>query len=98
MESTRANLTAAGAAASFWTYAASHAVDILNRSTGPPRCRQSSFECLTGQKPKIMPILPFGCRAYAVKPRVAYSKTAMEPRTWVGVNLGRSLLSPGAYH
>eukprot|EP00965_Chrysotila_dentata_P090018 2970887-Pleurochrysis_carterae.AAC.1 len=46
-----------------------------------------------------MPILPFGCRAYAVKPRVAYSKTAMEPRAcWVGVNLRRSLLSPGSYH
>eukprot|EP00965_Chrysotila_dentata_P026356 873201-Pleurochrysis_carterae.AAC.1 len=22
----------------------------------------------------------------------------MEPRAWVGINLGRSLLSPGAYH
>eukprot|EP00965_Chrysotila_dentata_P178065 5882155-Pleurochrysis_carterae.AAC.1 len=45
-----------------------------------------------------MPILPFGCRAYAVKPRTAYSKTAMEPRAWIGINIGRSLLSPGAYN
>eukprot|EP00965_Chrysotila_dentata_P129957 4296030-Pleurochrysis_carterae.AAC.1 len=44
-----------------------------------------------------MPILPFGCRAFAVKPRVAYNKTLMEPRAWVGINLGRSLTSPGAY-
>eukprot|EP00965_Chrysotila_dentata_P115359 3812841-Pleurochrysis_carterae.AAC.1 len=45
-----------------------------------------------------MPILPFGCRAFAVKPRIAYAKTRMEPRAWVGINLGRSLTSPGAYN
>eukprot|EP00965_Chrysotila_dentata_P053334 1769791-Pleurochrysis_carterae.AAC.1 len=45
-----------------------------------------------------MSILPFGCRAYAVKPRVAYSKTTMVARAWVGVNLGRSVRSPGAYN
>eukprot|EP00965_Chrysotila_dentata_P135903 4492862-Pleurochrysis_carterae.AAC.1 len=44
-----------------------------------------------------MSILPFGCRAFAVKPRPAYSKTRMDTRAWVGVNLGRSWLSPGAY-
>eukprot|EP00965_Chrysotila_dentata_P134748 4457083-Pleurochrysis_carterae.AAC.1 len=45
-----------------------------------------------------MCILPFGCRAYAVKPRQAYSKTRMEPRAWSGINLGRSIRSPGAYN
>eukprot|EP00965_Chrysotila_dentata_P124798 4126168-Pleurochrysis_carterae.AAC.1 len=45
-----------------------------------------------------MSIMPFGCRAFAVKPRPAYSKTRMEPRAWVGINLGRSASSPGAYH
>eukprot|EP00965_Chrysotila_dentata_P129949 4295654-Pleurochrysis_carterae.AAC.1 len=45
-----------------------------------------------------MPILPFGCRAFAVKPRKAYSKTRIEPRAWVGMNLGRSLTTPGAYN
>eukprot|EP00965_Chrysotila_dentata_P024332 806101-Pleurochrysis_carterae.AAC.1 len=45
-----------------------------------------------------MSILPFGCRAYAVKPRSAYSKTRMDSRAWVGINLGRSVRSPGAYH
>eukprot|EP00965_Chrysotila_dentata_P155348 5132229-Pleurochrysis_carterae.AAC.1 len=58
----------------------------------------SSYEALTGQKPRIRPILLFGCRAYAVKPRSSFSKTRMEPRAWVGINFGRSLLSPGAYH
>eukprot|EP00965_Chrysotila_dentata_P118572 3920246-Pleurochrysis_carterae.AAC.1 len=45
-----------------------------------------------------MPILPFGCRAFAVKPRPAYSKTRIEPRAWVGINLSRSLTTPGAYN
>ena len=52
---------------------------------------------LTGSKPRIMNIMPFGCRAFAVKPREQYSKTDMDPRAWVGVNLGRSLSTPGAY-
>eukprot|EP00965_Chrysotila_dentata_P075784 2503878-Pleurochrysis_carterae.AAC.1 len=51
---------------------------------------------LTGEKPRIMSILPFGCRAFAVKPRSAYSKTRMDPQAWVGMNLGRSVRSPGA--
>eukprot|EP00965_Chrysotila_dentata_P152616 5043681-Pleurochrysis_carterae.AAC.1 len=45
-----------------------------------------------------MHILPFGCRAYAVKPRHSYSKTHMDPRAWTGMNLGRSVRSPGAYN
>eukprot|EP00965_Chrysotila_dentata_P119365 3946057-Pleurochrysis_carterae.AAC.1 len=44
-----------------------------------------------------MSILSFGCHAFAVKPRVAFNKTRMEPRAWVGINLGRSFTSPGAY-
>eukprot|EP00965_Chrysotila_dentata_P075143 2482232-Pleurochrysis_carterae.AAC.1 len=99
MELARANLVASNALTSFWSYAVLHATDVLNRKTGPPpRFSMSSYEALTGQKPRIMPILPFGCRAYAVKPRPSFSKTCMEPRAWVDINLGRSLISPGAYH
>ena len=32
-----------------------------------------------------------------MKPRSQYSKTTIDPRAWVGYNLGRSLRSPGAY-
>eukprot|EP00965_Chrysotila_dentata_P134998 4464953-Pleurochrysis_carterae.AAC.1 len=83
MELTRSNLVASGAPASFWTFAVAHSVDVLNQTTGPPRCSLSSYETLTGTKTRVMPILPFGCRAFAVKPRVAYSKARMEPRAWV---------------
>eukprot|EP00965_Chrysotila_dentata_P067644 2238541-Pleurochrysis_carterae.AAC.1 len=98
MELARSNLVASGAPPSFSTYAVAHSVDILNRTTGPPHSQISSYECPTNVKPRIMPILPFGCRAYAVKPRNAYSKTRIEPRAWVGINLGRSLTTPGAYN
>eukprot|EP00965_Chrysotila_dentata_P089378 2951327-Pleurochrysis_carterae.AAC.1 len=84
LEPARSNLVASRAPPSFWTYAVIHAADVLNRTTGPPpRLSVSSYEALTGRKPRIMPIMPFGCRAYAVKPRVAFSKTRVEPRAWV---------------
>eukprot|EP00966_Prymnesium_polylepis_P276425 6386244-Prymnesium_polylepis.1 len=52
---------------------------------------------LTGSKPRVMSTMPFGCRAFAVKPREQYSKTDIDPRAWVGINLDRSLSTPGAY-
>ena len=55
----------------FWPHLAEHAIDCLNRTTGPPGSALSSFEALTGAKPKIMSIMPFGCTAYAMKPREA---------------------------
>eukprot|EP00965_Chrysotila_dentata_P125702 4155026-Pleurochrysis_carterae.AAC.1 len=65
MELARSNLTAAAAPTSFWDYAVEHAVDVLNRTSGPPGARSSSYELLTGAKPAIMSIMPFGCRAFA---------------------------------
>ena len=97
MEQVRSNLVASNSPISFWNFAADHAVDVLNRTTGAPGQDASSFELLTGTKPKIMPILPYGCRSYSVKPRVAYSKTNMDSRSWVGINLGRCPNMPGAY-
>eukprot|EP00965_Chrysotila_dentata_P192603 6175275-Pleurochrysis_carterae.AAC.3 len=43
MELTRSNLVASGAPAGFWTYAMAHAVDVLNRTTGPPKSTMSSY-------------------------------------------------------
>eukprot|EP00965_Chrysotila_dentata_P075842 2505651-Pleurochrysis_carterae.AAC.1 len=80
MELTRAALVASGAPVGFWDHAALHAVDILNRTSGPPSTNASSYELLTGEKTRIMSTLPFGCRAFAVKPRPAYSKSRMDPR------------------
>eukprot|EP00965_Chrysotila_dentata_P069669 2301264-Pleurochrysis_carterae.AAC.1 len=97
MELARASIVASNAPVSFWDHATQQAVDILNRTTGPPNTNATSYEMLTGDKPRVMSIMPFGCRAFAVKPRPAYSKTKMEPRAWVGINLGRSRHSPGAY-
>ena len=88
LENVRANLVASNAPVSFWPYFVEHAVDCLNRCTGPPESSLSSFEMLTGEKPKIMSILPIGCMAYAVKPRSAFTKSGFEARAWIGTNLG----------
>ena len=90
MENARAHLIASNAPISFWPYAVEHAVDILNRSTGPPGSDQSSFELVHGQKPKLLPIQPFGCRSVVVRPRHSYSKTQIDAHGEVGINLGKS--------
>ena len=96
----RSYFVASSVTVTYWPFAFQMAVDVLNRATGPAGHGTegpSSYELLTGEKPRVMNILPFGCRAYAVKPRSQYSKTTIDPRAWVGVNLGRSARSPGAY-
>eukprot|EP00965_Chrysotila_dentata_P081922 2703570-Pleurochrysis_carterae.AAC.1 len=42
--------------------------------------------------------MPFGCKAFAVKPKPAVLKTRMDSRAWVGVNFGRNSRSPGAFN
>ena len=96
----RSYFAASAVPVTFWPFAFQMAVDVLNRTTGPTAGGlegPSSYELLTGEKPRVMNILPFGCRAYAVKPRSQYSKTTIDPRAWIGYNLGRSARSPGAY-
>jgi len=51
---------------------------------------------LTGKKPKIMSIFPFGCMAYADKPVGSYLKSTLEARAWTGYDLGRANHTPGA--
>eukprot|EP00965_Chrysotila_dentata_P132365 4376929-Pleurochrysis_carterae.AAC.1 len=96
MERARSNLVASGAPASFWTYAVAHSVDVLNRTTGPPHSPMSSYECLTGVKPRIMPILPFGCRAFAVTERSLLenahrTQSVGRHESWAQPHLARSL-------
>ena len=77
------------------------AVDVLNRTTGPPHdgaAYTSSHQLVTGDVPKILTILPVGCRAYAVKPVGSYVKSNFESRAWSGINLGRCSNIPNAYN
>jgi len=97
MEHVRSDLVASNAPIGFWTHAAEHAVDILNRTTGPPGSNVTAYESLTGAKPTIMSILPFGCRTFSVKPRSAYLKTEIQSRSWPGIHVGRCPNIPGAY-
>ena len=97
MEMVRAALISAGAPVTFWPEAARHVSDILNRTTGPPRSTKSSLAVATGGTPRIMSILPFGCRALVCKPRHAIRKETVDYKTWVGINLGKAEKEPGAY-
>eukprot|EP00966_Prymnesium_polylepis_P253695 5863630-Prymnesium_polylepis.1 len=76
-----------------WPHLVRHSLDVLNRCTGPSADNiddnsdaefATAFQLLTGDKSKVMGILPFGCRAFAVKPRESFSKTRLEARAWVG--------------
>ena len=98
VENMRSNINMSKMPVSFWNYVAEHSVDVLNRTTGPPGSNLSSYETLTGKKPRILPIMPFGCRCFAVKPRVAYSKTRIEDHGWAGMHLGKVPTIPGAYY
>ena len=101
MEIVRATREASACPVGFWPHLVEHAVDVLNRVTGPP-CESghemSAYEAVTGQKPKILNIMPIGCRAYAVKPPNAYTKSGFEARAWAGICLGRSSTIPSAYN
>ena len=74
-----------------------HAIDVLNRVRFPPDSDMSAYETVTGDKPRIMQIMPFGCKVYAVKPPGSISKTNIDSRAWIGMNLGRDLSTPGGY-
>eukprot|EP00965_Chrysotila_dentata_P159975 5283700-Pleurochrysis_carterae.AAC.1 len=63
MELTRSSLVASRSPFGFWDYAVTH---VLNRTSGPPNINASSYDLFTGEKPRVISILPFRCRAFAV--------------------------------
>ena len=91
----RAQFEQAGAPRTFWPEAVASAVDILNRTSIAPHGRCSSYENLTGQAPRVMSIMPWGCRAWAVKQ--TGSKTNIDSTAMMSINLGRSERQPGAH-
>ena len=93
----RADLEAAGAPKSFWIYAANQAVDTINRTTSPPRSATSSYEIVTGDKPRVMNIVTWGCRAFAVKQLQERRKSSLDAAAHTGVMLGRNPDQPGAF-
>ena len=79
----------------FWVEAMSHSIDILNRVTGAPHGRCSSYEDLTTVRPRIMSIQPWGCRAWALTP--AHTRSKLDASALEGINLGRSERQPGGF-
>ena len=81
VENAKAHLTASNCSIGYWNYAFMHSVDILNRTTGPPESKITAYEAVTGKQPKVLPIMPFGCRAIPVQPRSAIRKTFLYSTT-----------------
>ena len=98
MEHVRSDIAASHCPISYWDYALEHAADILNRTTSPPGGSVSCYEALTGDRPKIMHIQPFGCQAWVVKPPHAISKRNLAAKAWTGMHLGCSQLSTNGYN
>ena len=74
----RSNMVTSHVKPGMWPHLVRHSLDVLNRCTGPAADNlgesgdaefATAFQLLTGDKSKIMGILPFGCRAFAVKPK-----------------------------
>ena len=97
MEQSRSMMVASNAPLGFWDFAVLQAVDILNRTTCPPNSEHSCYEMLSGERPRILSILPFGCRMYAARAKQGNHKSTHYPRAYEGINLGRSIESQGAY-
>ena len=93
----RADLAASAAPKSFWPEATDHAVDILNRTTCPPHGRCTAHEALTGEKPRVMSLWPWGCRAWAVQPTAYRRKTSLGDMALCGIHLGRTTSPIGSY-
>ena len=55
MEQVRVNLVASNLHISFWAYAAYHAADVLNRTSGPPDSDVTSFEVMTDEHQRACP-------------------------------------------
>ena len=94
MELVRAALAASCLEKDFWVEAACHATTILNVTTGPPDSNKTSHEIVFGEKPKILRILPFGCRAFALRTEydimISGGKRVIPFKSQVGINLGLS--------
>lgn len=87
----RANMAASGAKAGLWTHMVNHALDVLNRTTGPeptegsPFC--SSFELLTGHKAKVMGLCRLGVGLSPLSPETnSPSGLSTRARGWATIS------------
>ena len=94
----QSDLEASGAPKAFWPFVVSHAVDILGLTTCPPHNRHTCCESLTGDKPRIISLWPWGCQAYSVNLSSHLSKTNIDSKAWEDIHLGRSTFRSSSFH
>ena len=73
------------------------AIDTINRTTSPPKSDLSSYELVTGDKPRVMGIITWGCQAFAVKQTRERRKSSLDSAAHVGMLRGRNPEQPGAF-
>ena len=86
VESTRAMLTHAGLPLSFWAEAAVHAADLRNRFFCPRDGKVTSFELVTGRKPRVDHLRIFGSHAWVHIPTQRRRK--LEDKSEEGLIIG----------
>ena len=100
-EKIRTLLLASGATPKYWAYAGAAAVDIHNSTPASKNASVASADVsplrrINGGTPDLLSILPFGCAAVATVHDP--TKSDHSPRGQRGINLGRCMDTPGAYH
>lgn len=93
---------ASGAPASFWPWIIAYVVDWHNATVGSVGSSTadaaiSPHQRFTHRAPRVMDLATFGCRAVVLKPPTHQHKPSLSTRGWVGMFLGRSRYSKGAY-
>jgi hypothetical protein len=73
------------------------AIDTINRTTSPPKSDLSSYELVTGDKPRVMGIITGGCQAFAVKQTQERRKSSLDSAAHMGMLLERNPDQPGAF-
>ena len=91
-----------GAPESFWPYIYRHAVNVHNATSTAHGSSTAdglitSYQRFTLRQPNVMDLATFGCQAVVLKPPPHQRKGDLSPRGWVGIYLGRSSASVGAY-
>ena len=91
-----------GAPPTMWPWLIAYAVDWHNATIGSAGSSTADVYStphmrLTHRPPQVMDLPAFGCQAVVLKPPTHQHKPSLQGRGWVGIFIGRSRNSKGAY-
>jgi hypothetical protein len=83
----RALRIAAGLSSNMWPEMAQTAGYLNNRTPKRQLKRKTPFEALTGEKPSLAHLHPYGCRAYPLNKNIP-RRQKLEPRAFISYLVG----------